>query len=244
LQVFRPVLLLFLAVVSLSTAVRAPAQTPSPRVADLPRDLWADLRALPSRENGLWLLGGSALTVAVYQFEDAEGAAEALDQGVWHVLSDVGNVWGDARLQVPLALGVWGVGAWTGHPREAVTGYAVSRGLLLTYATTSLIKVIVDRDRPNGGDRSFPSGHTAAAFTTAGVLTRRYGGWIGAASLVLAGCTAMGRMEDMDHWASDVAAGATIGWIIGRTVSREEPGAPRTWRLAPTGTGLALARGF
>ncbi|MEJ2721226.1 MAG: phosphatase PAP2 family protein [bacterium] len=199
---------------------------------------------MPTRANGLWLLGGTALTIIVYQFEDAEGAARFLDRGGWDALSDVGNVWGDARLQVPLALGAWGAGAWTGHSYIAGTGYAMSRGLLLTYATNSLIKVLVDRERPNGERYSFPSGHTAAAFTTAGVLTRRHGPWIGAASLVMAGLTGMGRMEDLKHWASDVAAGATLGWIIGRNAARTNPGDPGAWRLVPTPRGLALVRGF
>jgi membrane-associated phospholipid phosphatase len=120
----------------------------------------------------------------------------------------------------------------------------MGRGLLLTYTTNSLIKVLVDRERPNGDRYSFPSGHTAAAFTTAGVLTRRHGPWIGAASLVLAGFTALGRMEDLKHWASDVAAGATLGWIIGRNAARSDPEDPKAWRLVPTPGGLALARGF
>ena len=41
----------------------------------------------------------------VYQFEDPEGAASTLDQGVLDGLSDFGNIWGDMRVQVPLAVG-------------------------------------------------------------------------------------------------------------------------------------------
>ena len=232
-----------LAIVMLAS-VPAPAQTESPRIADLPGDFVDDLGALPTRENGLWLLGGTALTILVYQFEDAEGAARALDQGIWDPLSDLGNIWGDARLQIPLALATWGVGAWSDSPYTASTGYTLTRGLLLSYGVTSLLKLAVDRERPNGDRYSFPSGHTATAFTTAGVLTRRYGGWIGGTSLVLAGFTAMGRMEDMKHWASDVVAGAAIGWIIGRTVARGEPDGQAAWQVVPAGTGLAMVRRF
>jgi membrane-associated phospholipid phosphatase len=237
---------LLIAVSGLCALAAAPAaaQTAPPRVADLPRDLLGDLGALPTVENGLWLLGGAALTVAVYQFEDAEGAARALDQGIWDGMSDFGNIWGDARLQLPLALGTWGIGAWADSPRTARTGYTLTRGLLLSYGVTSLLKLAVHRERPNGEDYSFPSGHTTTAFTVAGVLTRRYGGWIGGASLVLGGFTAMGRMEDLKHYASDVVAGATIGWIIGRTVARGEPDQEAAWRVVPAGRGLALVHGF
>ena len=240
-QTPAPTALLLLAMLATAPAT---AQTGAPAVADLPGDVLDDVRALPSRENGWWLLGGAALTVLVHQFEDADGTARALAGEPWGALADVGNVWGDVRFQAPLALGAWAAGSWADNPHLAGTGYALSRGLLLTYGVTSVIKVAVDRERPNGDGYSFPSGHTAAAFTTAGVLTRRHGAWVGGAALVLGGLTAMGRMEDMKHHASDVVAGATIGWIVGRTVARDDSEDRRAWRVVPLGAGVALARGF
>ncbi len=203
-----------------------------------------DIVAVPSRENGLWLLGGTALTVIVYQFEDADGAAKFLNQPILDPLSDFGNIWGDMRVQVPLALGTWGIGSWAGSNEVSGFGFDLSRGLLLTYATMSIIKPIVNRTRPNGEDYSFPSGHTAAAFTTAGVVTQRYGGWLGGVSLALGVFTAMGRMEDMKHFPSDVVAGATIGWIFGRTVARDDPPDETAWQLVPLGSGLAMVKRF
>ena len=212
--------------------------------ADLPADLGHDLAAWPTTENAWWLVGGAGLALTAYHIEDAEGVARALASGPWPTLADVGNTWGDARFQIPLALGTWAAGSWWDDGEVADTGYDLSRGLLMTYATTSLMKVVIDRERPNGGGHSFPSGHTAAAFTTAGVLMRRHGGWLGATSLVLAGLTGMGRMEDVKHWGSDVAAGATIGWIIGRTAARPGRHDKNAWLLLPTAGGLALAHKF
>jgi membrane-associated phospholipid phosphatase len=219
-------------------------EDPNTRVAHFPGALWEDLGALPSTENGLWLLGGSALTAIVYQFEDPEAAAKFLGQPVLDELSDFGNIWGDIRVQAPLALGAWGVGSWTDNDKLAVTGFDLSRGLLVTYATVSLLKAAVQRTRPNGEDYSFPSGHTAAAFTTAGVLTRHYGGWVGGVAVGLGVLTGMGRLEDMKHYASDVVAGATIGWIVGRTVARGRGNDDSAWQLVPLGTGLAVAGRF
>jgi len=214
------------------------------RVARLPGALVEDLGALPSTENGWWLLGGTALTLAVHQFEDADGAARAFGREPLDSLSDLGNIWGDLRVQGPLALGCWGVGSWADRDEIAGLGFDLTRGLLLTYTTVSLVKVAVNRTRPNGEDYSFPSGHTAAAFTTAGVVTRRHGGWAGGLVLGLGVLTAMGRMEDMKHHASDTVAGATIGWIIGRTVARGARTDDTAWRVVPLGRGLALARRF
>jgi len=203
-----------------------------------------DIVALPTWENAWWLLGGTALTIGVYQFEDPVKASEALNKGIWDGLSDFGNIWGDARVQVPLALGTWGIGSWAGNNEVAGFGFDLSRGLLLTYATTSILKAAVNRTRPNGEDYSFPSGHTAAAFTTAGVVTQRYGGWLGGISIGLGVLTGMGRMEDVKHYASDVVAGATIGWIIGRTVARKDPNDKTAWQVVPFGNGLAMIKSF
>ena len=209
-----------------------------------PGAVWDDILALPTWENTWWLLGGTALTIGVHQFEDPDRATEALNKGAWDSLSDFGNIWGDMRVQAPLALGTWGIGSWAGNNEVAGFGFDLSRGLLLTYATTSIIKAGVNRTRPNGEDYSFPSGHTAAAFTTAGVVTRRYGGWLGGLSIGLGVLTSMGRMEDMKHYASDVVAGATIGWIIGRTVARKDPDDKTAWQVVPFGNGLAMIKSF
>lgn len=239
-------LLLFLAVVSWA-AGSANAETAPQEDVSLGHFLgavWDDVRALPTWENTWWLLGGTALTVGVYQFEDPDGVAHALNKGAWDGISDFGNIWGDIRVQAPLALGTWGIGSWAGNREVAGFGFDLSRGLLLTYATTSLIKAGVNRTRPNGDDYSFPSGHTASAFTTAGVVTQRYGGWLGGISLGLGALTALGRMEDMKHYASDVVAGAAIGWIIGRTVARDDPPDETAWQVVPFGNGLAMIKSF
>jgi len=219
-------------------------QAPNTQASHFPGALWDDLGALPSTENGLWLLGGSLATAIVYQFEDPDAASKFLGQPVLKGLSDFGNIWGDIRVQAPLALGAWGVGNWTDNEKLAVVGFDLSRGLLVTYTTVSLLKVAVQRTRPNGEDYSFPSGHTATAFTTAGVLTRHYGGWVGGVAVGFGVLTAMGRMEDMKHYASDVVAGATIGWIVGRTVARDQGDSGTAWQLVPMGNGLAVAGRF
>ncbi len=240
-QSLVPLAVILAAVLAAGPSAAGPA---APLAADLPGDLCADAAALPTTQNLRWLLGGAALAIAVHQFEDGEGAARALDGDLIDPLADAGNVWGDARLQAPLALATWAAGAWTGSRRTAAAGHDLTRGLLLTYAVTGAIKVGVGRTRPDGDRYSFPSGHTAAAFTVAGVLTRRCGGWVGAASLALGAVTAMGRMEDRRHFASDCAAGAAIGWIVGRTVARPHGGDGRTWRVVPLGRGLAVAGSF
>ena len=78
----------------------------------------------------------------------------------------------------------------------------------------------MDSTRPNGGPYSFPSGHTAVAFSAAPILAQRYGWKTGLAAYALATATGLARMEDRKHHLADVLAGAAIGIGVGREVSR------------------------
>ena len=44
---------------------------------------------------------------------------------------------------------------------------------------------------------------------------------VGIAGYGVATAVATSRVAKDAHWASDVAAGATLGWLVGRTVSRK-----------------------
>jgi membrane-associated phospholipid phosphatase len=69
--------------------------------------------------------------------------------------------------------------------------------------------------RPDGSARnSFPSGHTATAFTGAHILFREYrdvSPWIGIAGYAAATATGVLRIVNERHWLSDVVAGAGAG---------------------------------
>lgn len=95
-----------------------------------------------------------------------------------------------------------------------VVGYAAMFGI------TQGLKHLVQEQRPDGSNyHSFPSGHTAAAFTGAELVCQDYGwGW---GALFYAGgvAVAYGRVQHQRHWWWDTAAGAGIGFLsawIGR----------------------------
>lgn len=76
------------------------------------------------------------------------------------------------------------------------------------------IKYSVERTRPDGGDHSFPSGHTATAFMSATLLHKEYGWrspWWSIGGYTVAAFTGVSRILNNRHWMSDVAAGAAIG---------------------------------
>jgi membrane-associated phospholipid phosphatase len=61
---------------------------------------------------------------------------------------------------------------------------------------------------------SFPSGHTAAAFTLAGVLCMLSSArWLKWSVLLLAALVGVSRMAVGIHWPVDVVGGALLGWL-------------------------------
>lgn len=79
------------------------------------------------------------------------------------------------------------------------------------------LKYTVKRPRPgNGTLNSFPSGHTATAFMAATMLHKEYGWrspWFSFGAYTAATATALGRILNDRHWATDLLAGAAIGII-------------------------------
>jgi membrane-associated phospholipid phosphatase len=61
---------------------------------------------------------------------------------------------------------------------------------------TYLAKYTVNRTRPNGDPRSFPSGHTSASFATAQVLQGHYGWKVGVPVYAVATYTAGERVSN------------------------------------------------
>lgn len=77
--------------------------------------------------------------------------------------------------------------------------------------TTEALKYTINSTRPNGGDHSFPSGHTSLAFSGAGYLRVRYGWKVGLPFELLAATVGFARVQSHDHHWYDVVAGAAIG---------------------------------
>lgn len=98
--------------------------------------------------------------------------------------------------------------------------------------TTSLIiveilKHIVKKERPDASnDLSFPSGHTAIAFTNATLLFHEYkeaNAWYASSGFLFATATGILRIANNRHYASDVLAGAGIGLASGILTSYWNP---------------------
>lgn len=102
-----------------------------------------------------------------------------------------------------------------------------------SWAVTGTLKYAVDARRPDGGSRSFPSGHTSLAFTGAEFIRKEYGwGW-GVPAYLAAGFTGWSRVEANRHYTRDVLAGAAIGILANHEFWRRRTRAG-TVSLGPT----------
>lgn len=113
------------------------------------------------------------------------------------------------------ALAAWSLGA------PAVTGdgkgtLQAAGSIVAGYAVSTGLKYAFPEMRPDGSDnKSFPSGHTTAAFAAAASIYERRGLGEGIPAFALATFVGVARVEAKKHHWYDVAAGAAIGTASG-----------------------------
>ncbi len=126
---------------------------------------------------------------------------------------------GNFYLNLGASFATYAVGRASGNAKIAILGADLARAQIVAQATTQGIKYVAGRTRPDGTDRSFPSGHTSSAFATATVLQRHFGWKVGIPAYALASYVGASRLNANKHYLSDVAFGAALGIVAGRTVT-------------------------
>jgi len=202
-------------------AAASPQETaapPAPALASLFLDLGKDFRHLPSRDTAVILGTGGALAIAV-RHEDVDVTRRAAGSHPIDEAFDAGEVIGSGIAQFGLAFGTYALGRVQHSARVSWLGADLVRAQLVNTALTQGIKFVVQRDRPDGGRYSFPSGHTSATFATATVLQRHLGWKAGVPAYAVSAYAAASRLPENKHYLSDVIFGAAIGVVSGRTVT-------------------------
>jgi membrane-associated phospholipid phosphatase len=175
-----------------------------------------DFRRLPSKDTLTWLsIGGTIAAAGRTRDWDVTNGFSGTRMRTF----EPGATIGGARVQFAAALATYTVGRVTGHRRVATVGTELIRAQLLAQTLTGGIKLSVRRHRPDGDELSFPSGHTSVTFATATVLQRNFGWKAGIPAYALASYVAASRVQMKRHFLSDVAFGAAIGIVAGRTVT-------------------------
>jgi len=87
------------------------------------------------------------------------------------------------------------------------------KSFFTSLAITHGLKSVVSERRPNGSSKSFPSGHTSAAFQGAAFIHKRYGFEYSIPAYLAATYVGYSRVESEKHYTHDVLAGAIIGTL-------------------------------
>jgi hypothetical protein len=192
-----------------------------------------------SIETALWLGTGTGAALGLHAADEAI-RDEAQGEGGPSSGLKGGQEYGALFVHIPLAIGWWIAGHAAGSARGAATGRDLLRAQISAVSWTYALKYTFDRTRPNGEPRSFPSGHVSAAFATAMVLEEHYGWKLGVPAFAAAAYTAVSRVTDNKHWASDVMFGAFLGMASARTVTlwMRRPELSVTPLVVPGGGGL------
>jgi len=161
--------------------------------------------------------------------KNAQSASDTLEAaaGVGYFASVLATPGGDAGAQ-------W----WSAKARGGLVGLAA---IGATSATTTGLKTLTNRTRPDGGDNSFPSGHTSFAAVADTMTVRnlrsipmndgaRTALTIGADALTIA--TGWARVEAGAHYPSDVMVGMAIGDFFGAMFDEAFLGDGLSQRLA------------
>jgi hypothetical protein len=224
-----------------SAEAKKPETPPHTGIHALVSGVIGDIEHLPSVPNMYLGLTGGALAVAAHP---ADLTFNERLRSHYDLVNDAfapAKYFGNTPEQVAMSLGTYAWGRLFHEPKVSHLGMDLLRAQISTEVMVEPIKFATHRERPDGSNhQSFPSGHAAVTFAAATVLERHLGWKHSAIGYAVATYVAMSRLHDNRHYLSDVAFGAAVGTIAGRTVTVH---GRDVWTLAPApapGGGIAI----
>jgi membrane-associated phospholipid phosphatase len=115
-------------------------------------------------------------------------------------------------------------GGFTAYNRDWKATLQFAESAALNEGVTYSLKYLINEKRPNGGNYSFPSGHSSISFVTAEFMRKHYGWQYGLPYYALAAFVGYSRIEGHYHYFHDVAAGAGIGFLSAFVFTRPYKG--------------------
>jgi len=179
-------------------------------------DTLRDFRRLPSVTNAEWLVAGLAVAAST---RPADRDITEDFGGTRNRVFRPGATIGGMPFALGSAFATYAIGRSLNKPGVMSLGGDLIRAQIMAEILTVGVKQSTRRSRPEGSGFSFPSGHTATAFASATVIQQHYGWKFGAPAYAVATYVAASRVEMKKHYLSDVAFGAAIGIVAGRTVT-------------------------
>jgi membrane-associated phospholipid phosphatase len=191
------------------------------------KDIWTSPFHM-HKSDAKWWLGLGAVTAALIATDRHTSTLLENSKGqvAWgNNLSTIGA----AYTLIPVVAGFYTFGVLDENPKARETAVLGGEALLDSLIVVSILKPIAGRNRPNAkddqgsffdGGASFPSGHAIETWSLASVISYEYGHTklVPIIACALAGVVTVSRFSAQQHYASDLVAGAGMGWFIGRYV--------------------------
>ena len=227
-----------------ASAPAAASAGPLPRFGDTvvrdlknaPGDLWTDVKHVYGNPINLAILGSSYAGALALQESGPDDTVEDhynRHHTFTHDWRDAFGALGNPATHFALA------GAWylAGQQAQDNQTYEVGRTLfsaLLINGASVMLGQLASADRsPNGEFGTFPSGHTSSAFVLASVMHEAYGPWVGVPLYGLGTLVAIERLDDREHYLSDVVFGGVMGLVIGHSVASGRDPEVFGWKILP-----------
>jgi len=193
----------------------------------------------PARWDGNdWLKAGPVLGVTggLYIFDDRlqNWVRNNRTQGSNDVATILKSA-GDEMYVFPALAVLYVYGEGTEDEQARRTTLLSLQSWIYSSVLTTGIKLSAHRHRPNTGDPydrwdgpavsgshvSFPSGHASTAWSVASVIATEYGevAAVPPVAYTVATLVSLSRVNDNDHWASDVFFSSATGYFIGKALT-------------------------
>ncbi len=176
--------------------------------------------------------------------EEVSEAAKDWDSGLFGDFLNGSNEAGSLRAPL-IPAGLFLVSLAIDDARFQDAAFTSLQAIIYTNVISFTVKTIIGRARPEDGkgahhfapfselDASFPSGHTATAFSLLSPWVFYYPHVVTYGLLVIAGGAAVARLQRQKHWLTDVLAGGTLGVSMAYWLSRKHQGRLSNMSVAP-----------
>jgi len=176
-------------------------------------------------------------TVALYSVDGEIQREVQEDRSSWsNETARAARRFGDGQYTLPVLGAFYLYGRYGGDAKAAETALLSLESFVVSGIFTGALKALGHRDRPYTGqpyntwhgpgtglsdsNLSFPSGHSTFAFSLATVFAKEYvdNRFIPPAAYGIATLTALSRVNDNDHWLSDVFFGSAVGYFTAKAI--------------------------
>lgn len=224
--------------------------------SDIADDIWETVSSPADWKDKDWLkFGGIVAGAALLYTVDEKIMSWVQDNksGFTRAVAKIAENFGSAY-KVMAGIGLLYLTNLSGDREKAKeTADLLLRGAAATLSIVYVLKVTFGRERPAqynttpegvekktkgharkfhwfkfpNNYRSFPSGHSALAFSMATVISQQHKtpgktNYVGILSYTLATLTALSRVHDEKHWPSDIFVGAALGHFIARYIVKRQ----------------------